>query len=40
MWSIGRFRRMWRESYPEDRAVYYFLAGWIGAVIAVGLWLG
>jgi hypothetical protein len=31
---------MWREAMPEDRAVAYFFAGWIGIFIAAALWLG
>jgi hypothetical protein len=31
---------MWREAMPEDRAVVWFLAGWIGIFIAAALWLG
>lgn len=34
------FRRLWREAMPEDRAVYYFLAGWAGILIAAGYWFG
>jgi hypothetical protein len=37
---MKHFARMWREALWEDRIVAYFLAGWTGIFIAVGLWLG
>jgi hypothetical protein len=31
---------MWREAETEDRAVIYFLAGWVGIFISAALWFG